>query len=61
VLVCYAVSITVREADDIVNGDAGPGAIGDFQWLELTLGCRAGNLGSSAEVAVTDVTGDVFC
>ena len=59
-LVCYAVSITVREADDIVNGDAGPGAVGDFKWLKPALGCRVGDLRSSVEVAVADVSGDIF-
>ena len=59
-LVYYAVLITVREADNVVNGDAGPGVVGDFEWLKLALGCRAGDLRLSAEVAVADVSGDIF-
>ena len=59
-LICYAVLITVGEADNVVNGDAGPGAVGDFEWLKPALGCRAGDLRLSAEVAVADVSGDIF-
>ena len=59
-LVYYAVLITVGEADNIVNGDAGPGAVGDFKWLKPALGCRVGDLRLSVEVVVVDVSGDIF-
>ena len=59
-LVCYAVLITVREADNEVNRDAGPGVVGDFKWLKLALGCRVGDLRLSVEVVVMDISGNIF-
>ena len=59
-LIYYAVPITVREADNVVNGDAGLGAVGDFEWLKPALGCRVGDLRLSAEVVVMDISGDIF-
>ena len=60
ILICYAVLIIVREADNVVNGDAGLGVVGDFEWLKPALGCRVGDLRLSAEVVVADVLGDIF-
>ena len=60
ILIYYAVLIIVREADNVVNGDAGPGVVGDFKWFKLALGYRAGDLRLSIEVVVMDVSGDIF-
>jgi len=44
VFVCYAIPFAVREVDNIIHRDAGPGAIRDLQWLKPALWCSARDL-----------------